>query len=96
MRGVGSVRKSRIGKAIHLRFSFLKRRSELVITVLTRAVAANIGGAIIYVALSIDGHVKNKKKRTVKGLWQNHTTFTIYKISIVSLNLLSMVDSQLS
>lgn len=56
-------------KAIHLRFSFLKKRFELVIAALTRVAIANIGGAITHGALSIDERMKNKKQYTVKDPW---------------------------
>lgn len=83
-------------KAIHLGFSFLKKRFKLVIAAPARAAVANIGGATIHRTLSIDERIKNKKKRTIKGLWQNCTILIVDVISMVSLKLLSMVDSQLS
>lgn len=83
-------------KAIYLEFSFLKRRSELVITAPTEAVADNIGGITIYCASSIDGCVKNNKQRVVKSLWQNRIMLIVDEINMVFLKLLSMVDSQLS
>ncbi len=53
VRGEGGVGKSRIVKAIHLGFSFLKRRKELLIAVPIGAATANIGDATIHGALSI-------------------------------------------
>lgn len=61
MRGEGGVGKSRVVKTIYLGFSFLKKRSELVIAVLIRVATANIRNATMYSALNIDGRMKNKK-----------------------------------
>lgn len=47
-------RKSKIIKAIHLGYSFLKRQKKLLIAALIGAAGANIGDATIYGALSID------------------------------------------
>lgn len=96
VRGEGGVGKSRVVKAIHLGFSFLKRRSELLIAAPTGAATANIGGATIYGALNIDDCVQSKKQRMVKGPWQNRSAVIIDEISMVSLKLLSTVDTQLS
>ncbi len=95
VRGEGGVRKSKIVKAIHLRFSFLKRRKELLIAAPTRAAAANIGGATIHGALSIDDCIQNQQ-RLAKGLWQNHLALILDEIGMVSLRLLSIVDMRLS
>lgn len=46
VRGEGGVGKSRVVKAIYLGFSFLKRRTELLIATRTGAAAANIGGPL--------------------------------------------------
>lgn len=61
------VEKSRVVKAIHLGFSFLKRRSKLLIAAPTDAAAANIRGATIQGALSIDKRVQSKKQHMAKG-----------------------------
>lgn len=53
VRGKGGVGKSRIVKAIHLEFSFLKRRPKVLIAVLTGVISANIRGATIHEALTI-------------------------------------------
>ncbi len=58
VRGKGGVGKSRIVEAIHLGFSFLKRRKELLIAAPTEAATANIGGATIHGVLSIDNHIQ--------------------------------------
>ncbi len=58
VRGEGGVGKSRVVKAIHLRFSFLKRRKELLIAAPTGVAAANIGGATIHGALSIQDRIQ--------------------------------------
>ncbi len=47
------VRKSRVVMAIHLGFSFWKRRQELLIAALIGTITANIGGATIYNFLCI-------------------------------------------
>ncbi len=54
VRREGGVGKSKIVKAIHLGFSVLKRRKELLIAAPTGAAAANIGGTTIHGVLSID------------------------------------------
>ncbi len=56
----GGVRKIRIIKAIHLEFSFLKRRKELLIAAPTGAVTANIGRATIHGMLNIDDYIQNQ------------------------------------
>ncbi len=68
-RGVG---KSRIVKAIHLGFSFLKRRKELLIAAPAGAAAANIGGATIHGVLSIDIALKNN------NVWQKALGRTVW------------------
>lgn len=68
MRRKEGVGKSRVVKASHPRFSILKSGTELVIKAPIGAATANDGSATIHSALSIDGHVKNNKQRTVKGL----------------------------
>ena len=83
-------------EVIHLRFSLLKIRLELLIAAATGGVAANIGLATIYGALNIDEHVKNKKQRIVKEKWQNCTSFIIDEISMVFLKLLFTIDFKLS
>lgn len=94
VQGEGGVGKSRIVKAIHLGFSFLKRQTELLIAAPTGAAAANIGGATIHGALSIDDRIQ--KKRMAKGPWQNCLALIMDEISMVSLKLLSTVDMRLS
>lgn len=59
MRGKRGVGKSRVVKAIHLGFNFLKQRSKLIIATLTEAATANIGGAIIHNSLKMDERMKN-------------------------------------
>lgn len=63
------VKKSRVVKAIYLRFSFLKRWSELLIIALIDAGIANTRGTTIYRALNINEHLYNKKQRIIKNLW---------------------------
>ncbi len=58
VRKKGRVRKSKIVKAIHLGFSFLKRQKELLIAALIRAAIANISGATIHKALSINDRIE--------------------------------------
>ena len=96
VRGEGGVGKSRVIKAIYLGFSFLKRQTELLIAAPTGAAAANIGGATIHEALSIDERIQSKKQRIAKRSWQNQLTLILDEISMVSLNLLSTVDLCLS
>ncbi len=68
VRGEGGVGKSRIVKAIHLGFSFLKRRKELLIAAPTGAAAANIGSTTIHGSLSIDDRIQ-KQQCLAKGPW---------------------------
>lgn len=69
---------------------------ELLIAALTGARAANIRVATIYEALSIDKSMKKKNQHIIKSLWQNCIIFIIDKINIISLKLLSTIDSQLN
>ena len=89
------VGKSKIVKAIHLRFSFLTRQKELLIATLTRATAANIGVATIHGALNINDHIQ-KQYHLAKSPWQNRLALTLDEISIVSLKLLATVDMYLN
>ncbi len=95
MRGEKEVGKSRIVKAIHFGFSFLKRQKELLIAVPTGAATANIDGATIHRALSIDDRIQ-KQQRLVKSPWQNHLALILDEISMVFLSLQSTVDMRLS
>ncbi len=95
VRGERRVGKSRIVKSIYLGFSFLKRQKALLIAALTRAATANIGGATIHGALSIDDCIQ-KQQRLAIGPWQNHLALILDEISIVSLKLLLTVDMRLS
>ncbi len=95
IRGERGVGKSKIVKNIHLGFSFLKRRKELLIAAPTGAVTANNSGATIHGTLSIDDCIQ-KQQRLVKGPWQNHSTLILDEISMVSLKLLSTIDRRLS
>ncbi len=61
VRREGGVGKNRIIKAIHLGFSFLKKRKKLLIIALIRAVIAKIGGATIYKALNIDDFIQKQQ-----------------------------------
>lgn len=54
IKGKRRVGKSRVIKVIYLGFCFLRRQKKLVITTPTRFAIANIAGAIINGALSID------------------------------------------
>lgn len=65
----------------------------MLIVAPTRAAAAIIGGATIDGALSIHDRISNKNYHMGKSFWQNHLALIIDKISIVSLKLLSIVDS---
>ena len=96
VRGERGVGKSRVVKAIHMRFMFLERQSELLLAAPTGAAAANISGATVHGALSIDNRMRSKKQKTVKGPWREQTALIIDKISMVSLKLLATVDTQLS
>ncbi len=60
VRGEGGVGKSKIVKGIHLGFSFLKRRKELLIAALIGAATANIGRATIHGMLNIDDYIQNQ------------------------------------
>lgn len=80
-------------KAIHLEFSFLKRRLKFLIAASTGAAAANIGNKTFYKTLSIDWHMKNKKKYIIERPWQNCITLIVDEISMIFLKLLSIVDS---
>ena len=91
----GGVGKNRIVKAIHLRFSFLKRRKELLIAAPTGAAVVNIGDATIHKALNMDDCIQ-KQQRLAKGLWQNRLALILDEISMVSLKLLSTVDMHLN
>lgn len=51
------VGKSRVVKAIYLKFSFLKKQSKLLIVILTGIAIINIEGTTIHKALSINKHV---------------------------------------
>ncbi len=95
IRREGGVRKSRIVKAIHLGFSFLKSQKELLIAALTGAAIANIGGATIHEALSIDDRIQ-KQQHLAKSSWQNRLALILDEISMISLKLLSTVDIRLS
>ncbi len=95
IRGEGGVGKSRIVKAIHLGFRFLKRRKELLIATPTGAAVANFGSDTIYGALSRDDCIHNQY-RWAKDPWQNRLALILDKISMVSLKLLSTVDMRLS
>ncbi len=95
VRGEGGVGKSRVVKAIHLGFSFLKRRKELLIAAPTGAAIANIGGATIHGALSIQDCIQ-KQQRIPKGPWQNCSALILDEISMVSLRLLGMIYIRLS
>ncbi len=64
VRREGGVGKSRIIKAIHLGFSFLKRRKELLIAASTRAATANINDAIIHGTLSINNRIQKQQHLT--------------------------------
>ncbi len=57
VRGERGVGKSRVVKAIHLGFSFLKRQKELLVAAPTGTATANIGGATIHGALSIQDRI---------------------------------------
>lgn len=67
IRKKGGVGKSRVIKAIYLRFNFLKRQSELLIIAPTNAAMANIRDATIHKTLSIDKRVQSKKRRMAKN-----------------------------
>ncbi len=54
----------------------------------TEAATANIGGATIYGALSIDNCIP-KQQHLAKGPWQNHLSLILDEISMVFLKLLS-------
>ena len=75
---------------------FLKRQPELLLVAPTGAMAVNINEAIVQVTLSIDNWVRNKKQKTVKGLWRNQTALIIDKISMVLLKLVATIDAHLS
>ena len=58
----GRIRKSRVVKAIYMRFMFLERQQELLLAAPTGAAAANINGAMaVHGALSIDNPLQSKK-----------------------------------
>ena len=95
VKGKGGIRKSRIVKAIHLRFSFLKKQKELLIIILTTAATANIGGITIYEVQNIEDYIQ-KQQHLAKGPWQNCLALIFDEISRVSLKLLSTVDICLS
>lgn len=67
IRKKGGVGKSRVIKAIYLRFNFLKKQSELLIIAPTDAVMANIRDATIHKTLSIDKRVQSKKRHMAKN-----------------------------
>lgn len=48
-------------------FMFLERQLELLLAASTGAVAANISGATVHDALSIDDRMWSQKQKTVKG-----------------------------
>ena len=91
VKGKGGVSKNKIVKAIHLGFSFLKRRKKLLITAPIRAAIANISGATIYGIMSIDDCIQ-KQQCLAKGPWQNRLALILDKISMVFLKLLSTVE----
>lgn len=51
-----------------MRFIFLERQSELLLAALTAVAVANISGAIVHSAMSIDNWIWSKKQKTVKSL----------------------------
>lgn len=51
------VWKNKIIKVIYLRFSFLKKQIELLITAPIKTIAANIYSVIIYKTLNIDDYI---------------------------------------
>ena len=70
VRGEGGVGKSRVVKALHMEFMFLERQPELLLAAPTDAAAANISGATVHGALSIDDWMRSQKQKTVKGPWR--------------------------
>lgn len=91
IRDEGRVRKIRVVKAIYLRFSCLKRRKQLLIVAPAGAATANIGGATIHGALSIQDCIQ-KQQHMPKNVWQNRSFLILDEISMVSLRLLGMID----
>lgn len=53
IRSEGEIGKIWVVKAIHMGFMFLEKQLELLLAILTDAMAANISGATVYNALSI-------------------------------------------
>ena len=72
----------------------MKKQTELLKAVPTWAVTANIGGATIHGAVSIDDCIE--KQPMEKGPWQNYLALIINQITIISLKLLLSVDMHLS
>ncbi len=73
----------------------MKRRKELLIAASTGAAPANIIGATIHRALSIQDCIQ-KQQHILKNPWQNRSAQILDEISMVSLKLLGIIDMRLS
>lgn len=93
IRDEGRVGKSCVVKAIELGFSLLKRRQKLMIAAPTGAAASNIGGNTIHAALSIK--TPGQKASHLSNTWTQQTALIIDEVSMIHLNLLATIDSQL-
>ncbi len=73
----------------------MKRRKKLLIAAPSSAATANIGGATIHGALSIQDRIQ-KQQRMPKRPWQNRLALILNEISMVTLRLLGMIVMRLS
>lgn len=90
--GVG---KSQVIQVLEMRFIFLNRQKELVISILTDCAADNIRGNTIYIILEINTRIEKDFIIKTNTLWLQRLSFVIDKISIINIKLFILIDRQL-
>ena len=94
IRGAGGVGKSRVIKAIEMGFLLLQRKEELLIAAPTGAAASGIGGSTVHAAMGIKIPGRNIAASN-SNLWTRRTSLIIDEVSMISLKLLSSMDSKI-
>ena len=92
--GAGEVGKSRIIKAIEIRFLLLQQKEGLLIAAPTSAAASGISGSTVHAAMCIKIPGRNIAASN-SNVWTQRTSLIVDEVSMISLKLLSSMDSKI-
>lgn len=94
--GEGGTGKTRVIEAIELGYELLQRKTELLLMAPTGSAAYNIGGRTIHnaLALTISDKPRENISSQIYSLWKGKSIMIVDEISMVSLEMLNIVNDQ--